>query len=319
MKLSLTLLPEVRLDIAISNQFVELFSRSRTQELIKGNKVTVNGKIVVKPSFTCKKEQTVDVEYDAPGAFELIPSGNNTIPILFQDEHLAIIHKPPSMTVHPGAGTAGDTLVHSLIGQMDSLSDNSPERPGIVHRLDRETEGLMVIAKSNNVHRLLSEGFQERTIKKEYIAWVWGVTPETEIVDGYIGRHPTQRKKMLFSEKKEGLYFKEAKMRYRTLIDNGVVSLLRIKLETGRTHQIRASLSFKKHPVVGDEMYSRVSRRMNNNDLSEIEIHKLKNSGMLLMARRLSFHHPITGEWMDYTLPIPERFNIIDLAEHGIS
>ena len=276
--------------------------------MIKEGSVFVEGKPVRKSSFKSENPLEIEIHYSEETGFDL--TGNDTtVPVLFQDEYLAIIHKPAKMTVHPGAGTGNDTLVHSLIRQIENLSEGSePERPGIVHRLDRETEGLMVIAKTDNAHRNLAELFQKRQIRKTYIAWLWGQTPSEGTEKGYIGRNPILRKQMVFTEEADRPLFKEASLSYRTLEQTKHFSKVEIDLHTGRTHQIRATFTALGFPVVGDDLYSKYSRRLMKAGFNEAQIEDLKSRGLLLLASRLVFTHPETKQNMDYSLPLPERF-----------
>ncbi|MES0491713.1 MAG: RluA family pseudouridine synthase [Leptospirales bacterium] len=303
-----TLDPGVRLDLFLADIHSVEFSRSKIQQLIKNGSVFVDGKAVRKSSFKSDNSVEVEIHYEEETSYDL--TGNDTVvPVLFQDEYLAIIHKPANMTVHPGAGTGNDTLIHSLINQIENLSDGSePERPGIVHRLDRETEGIMVIAKTNNAHRNLAELFQKREIQKKYTAWVWGQTPPEGIENGYIGRNPVSRKQMVFTKEPDRPLFKEASMSYRTLEQTKYFSKVEIDLHTGRTHQIRATFTALGFPVVGDEVYSRFTRRLKKAGFKDAQIENLQSRGMLLAASRLVFIHPETNEKMDFSLPLPERF-----------
>lgn len=309
MKLEFILEKETRLDTGIAQEFPQYFSRSLAQKFIKAGKVTLKEKVCLKPSHKEELPAAVSIDYEPPPEYDLHPNDHNSVPILFQDAHLAIIHKPPNMTVHPGTGTADDTLVHVLLAQIKQLSDGSdPLRPGIVHRLDRETEGLMVVAKDNRTHFALSELFAERKITKEYHAWVWGLPPEKGDVEGYIGRHPVDRKKMLFDYIRINDSFKNAEMSYQVTEKSSHFSLIKILLKTGRTHQIRAAMMKLEHPVLGDRLYSRYLRRLAKTDIKRQDKEKIIEGGLYLVASRLAFLHPVTGEKMDFNLPLPERF-----------
>ncbi len=243
-------------------------------------------------------------------------ANNLDVPIIYQDKHLAVVHKPVGMTVHPGAGTGDDTLVHSLLAQLETLSDGSePERPGIVHRLDRETEGLLVVARTNEAHFKLARAFEERQAFKQYAAWVWGsLEPANDRIDGFIGRSPANRKKMVFKKEQEKQTDREARMRYQIAKNLNELSLVNIVLETGRTHQIRASLAHQGTPVIGDELYGRQNRRLRR--LKPEVVHQLKERGMLLIAQTLGFIHPITLQELKFELPLPERFDLQSVFEH---
>ena len=322
MKYTLELPPNSRLDAALAQKFSQSLSRSQIQKLIKEGHVLVEGVACLRPSYKSEISRSVEFEYVPEPDYELKPV-DLAVPVLYQDEHLAIIHKPTGMTVHPGAGTKDDTLVHSLLAQLDHLSEGYEElRPGIVHRLDRETEGVMVIAKKNNTHRHLAEMFEARKIHKEYHAWVWGKTNEEETLQGFMGRHPSDRKRMFFiSEEefekgrgkiRESEPLKSASLSYRTLEKTAHFSLVKIELHTGRTHQIRACFSHFGWPVVGDSLYCRSGRREKHADMSKEQIERLHARGMLLIASRLSFRHPETGERVDYSLSLPARFEHLE-------
>jgi len=300
--------PAQRIDGFLSQIWQENFSRSRIQKFIRDGKIKLNGKICNKPAFQIQGDVTIELNYEEPKDY-LIARSDKQIPILFEDPYLAIIHKPTNMTVHPGAGTKDDTLVHYLLGQFDELSEvDDKQRPGIVHRLDRETEGLMVIAKKTNVHRQLSELFENRKIQKKYEAWLWGHSPEVCVAEGFIGRHRSNRKKMVYSPEQVNPTYKSSEMSITTLEQTNHFSRVTIDLKTGRTHQIRATCSYLKIPVVGDEMYSRIHRRQKVAGFSNEKVNDLNERGLLLIASGLAFEHPVTHEKLSYSLPLPDRF-----------
>ena len=304
--------PAQRIDAFLSQTWKEKFSRSAIQKFIRDGKVKVNGKLCNKPSHQVEGEITIELTYTEPEDY-IIPRSDKQIPVLFEDPYLAIIHKPVNMTVHPGAGTKDDTLVHYLLGQFDELSETEErQRPGIVHRLDRETEGLMVIAKKTNVHRQLSALFENRKIEKRYEAWLWGQSPDSTTADGFIGRHPSNRKKMMYSEKPVNNTYKSSILSIETLEQTEHFSRVSIDLKTGRTHQIRATCSYLKIPVVGDQMYSRLARRYKKAGFSDAQESDFNDRGLLLIASGLSFEHPVTKEKLTYSLPLPQRFHNLE-------
>lgn len=312
MHLEFNLEPGIRLDAAIAAIYPDLFSRSHAQKIIHEGQIRVNNEICQKPSFKSKNLIPVSIDYFPPAEYQLQANFESRVPVIFQDKYLAVIYKPAGMTVHPGAGTKDDTLVHVLLSQMDHLSEGSGDnRPGIVHRLDRETEGLMVIAKDNHTHFELARLFSDRKITKEYYAAVWGMAPESGTVEGFIGRHPVNRKKMLFDYTKLNETYKDSSMEFTTIQHSVTFSLLKIILHTGRTHQIRASMSKLDHPVVGDEVYSRYHRRLEKTLFPREIKEKILGSGLYLMAYRLSFIHPTTRENLNFELPLPFRFNYL--------
>jgi len=310
--LEFTLDEHQRLDSGIVHQFPEQFSRAQIQKIIRSGNVRVNGEVCSKPSFKSERKTQISITYQLEQEYHLQANSDISVPVIYQDEHLAVIHKPPGMTVHPGAGTKEDTLVHVLLSQIDSLSEGSDKlRPGIVHRLDRETEGLMIIAKNNRAHFTLAEAFSERQIIKQYHALVWGLTPTSEEISGYIGRHPRDRKKMLFEYFKLNDTYKTSEMSYETLESNEYFSLLKIQLGTGRTHQIRATMAKLNHPVLGDTIYSQCTRRLDKTNLTHEQKQDIINGGLYLIASRLSFSHPVSGKVLDFELTLPARFSKI--------
>jgi len=313
LKLDFILPPRQRLDTGITLHFPEKFSRTLVQSLIKNGNVFIQGKICIKPSFKAENPVNVSIDYEAPVEYILQGNDQFSVPVIFQDEHLAIIHKPRDMTVHPGAGTRDDTLVHVLLSQIKTLSEGSDRlRPGIVHRLDRETEGLMIIAKNNQTHFMMAEAFAERKITKEYHAWVWGLCEPMKEISGYIGRHPRDRKKMLFEFFPLEESYKTAILTYTKINSSEYFSLLKINLHTGRTHQIRATFAKLNLPVVGDTLYSHFSRKLEKTNFSAEQKKIIADGGLYLMASRLNFIHPVTGKNLDFQLPLPERFQKLE-------
>jgi len=307
--LEFTLHPDTRLDAGIAMEYPEQFSRTLVQKLIKNGNVIVNGKVCEKASLKSEIPLTVIIHYDPPQEYTLKGNNEFSVPVLYEDDHLAIIHKPSGMTVHPGAGTKEDTLVHILLSQIENLSDGSDiHRPGIVHRLDRETEGLMIIAKTNQAHFILAEAFAQRKIIKEYHAWVWDQTESFKEISGFIGRHPKERKKMLFEFSPLDDTYKTAVMNYETVDSNDYFSLLKINLQTGRTHQIRATLAKLNHPVLGDLVYSNFSRKLEKTGINAEQKQNIIIGGLYLIASHLKFKHPITNIELDFKLPLPEKF-----------
>lgn len=316
MELKFTLETGRRLDAGIALQYPGEFSRTMVQRVIREGCVMVEQKVCLKPSYKADHPVEVFLRYEPPPEYTLEGNDEFSVPVLFQDEYLAVIHKPAGMTVHPGAGTKDDTLVHTLLAQIETLSEGSDRlRPGIVHRLDRETEGLMVIAKTNQAHFLLAEAFAARSILKQYHAWVWGTAEPSKEISGYIGRHPRERKKMLFEFSPLDDTWKTAVMRYENLGSTNYFSLIKITLGTGRTHQIRATMAKLNQPVLGDTVYSNCSRRLDKTELNAAQKQTVLNGGLYLLASRLQFTHPITQKVLDFELPLPERFHTIKLLQ----
>jgi len=292
------------------------YSRSFLQKKIEEGFVLSGKAQLQKSSFKPKEDIPVQLTIEPEPAYTL--SGNDqSVPILYQDEYLAIIHKPAGMTVHPGTGTGDDTLVHSLLSQMESLSEgSSPERPGIVHRLDRDTAGLMVIAKTSQAHDALSSLFAQRTIQKIYHAVVWGEMHQAGELNGFIFRHPKHRTRMKFireeslKETKEEVPedAKSASLSFSPLHHNRALTLLRIELHSGRTHQIRASFAAIGHPVAGDPLYGSDDRFARLYHFGKKHWAAIEEYGLMLHASSLSFAHPFTGKPLSFSLPLPDVF-----------
>jgi len=218
--------------------------------------------------------------------------------VLYQDADLAVINKPPGMVVHPGAGHASGTLVNALLHHMRDLSGVGGElRPGIVHRLDRGTSGVMVIAKNDAAHHELSRQFHDREVEKEYVALVWGVVQAGRRIDAAIGRDPVHRQKMSARARRA----REAVTRITRARQLRGVTLCQVAIHTGRTHQIRVHLSAIGHPIVGDPLYGGVRRRIPG-DLRAL--HRLDRP--FLHAERLAFTHPRDGRQIELTAPLPD-------------
>ena len=213
------------------------------------------------------------------------------------------------MTVHPGAGTGNDTMVHALLGQFEKLSPHH-ERPGIVHRLDRETEGLMVVAKTEQARHRLSESFAERKIQKRYVAIVWGSVNLPEDVTGYIWRDQKNRKKMKFGDRppREQARLRTAELIVLAQVQHKLATELEIELITGRTHQIRATLVHYHAPIIGDALYGDDAGKCRLYKIGRQKREQLAQAGMLLVARSLAFRHPFKRRNLEYSIALPGRF-----------
>lgn len=279
-------------------------SRVNVQRLIEENKLLVNGKSV-KPSYKVKLGDEISIEKEEPKEIEIKPE-NIPIPILYEDNDIIVVNKPKGMVVHPANGNWEGTLVNAIMAICkDSLSGIGGEiRPGIVHRLDKDTSGVIVIAKNDKAHINLSEQIKNHEVEKTYIALVRGIVKANEAtIDMPIARSTSDRKKMAVSEKgkKAVTHFKVLK-RYSKYN----CSLLEVKIETGRTHQIRVHLAQIGYPIIGDSVYSKGS------NIWGIE-------GQCLHAISLKFHHPVTGKEMFIEAPLPEYFdNLIKELDSSI-
>jgi 23S rRNA pseudouridine1911/1915/1917 synthase len=288
----------LRLDVFLSQKDSTL-SRSQAKRLIEDGDVLVEGKSA-RGSHRLKPGETVSLRKPPPIPSEIVPE-EIPLSILYEDEAVIVVDKPAGMVVHPAAGNFRGTLVNALQFHCRILSGiGGVMRPGIVHRLDKGTSGLMVVAKSDEAHRHLSDQFKKRQVSKHYLALVHGNVRQDEgIVDAPVGRHPVERKKMSTASRRG----KEALTRWKVLERFGVFTLLEAKIETGRTHQIRVHLSALGHPVVGDSVYGRSMRAVEAPALRAV-LKKLTRQA--LHAGRLSFIHPVTGQEMSFESPLPE-------------
>lgn len=287
-----------RLDYYLSKTIPGI-SRTYVQKMIKEGLVLVNGK-QVKPRYLVKKGDLIKANFREPEKLELIPE-NIPIDIIFQDEDLLVVNKPKGMVVHPAPGNPSGTLVNALLYHVSNLSSiESTIRPGIIHRLDKDTSGLLIVAKNDKSHKALSKQLKNREIKRIYTALVYGrLDKEKAVIDAPIGRHPINRKRMAVVYKNS----KEAITHYRVLEYYKDYTLVEASLETGRTHQIRVHMAYINHPVVGDPVYS--------NRKSEFGV-----DSQLLHARQLGFYHPRSGEYMEFKSELPKDFKkIIQLLE----
>jgi 23S rRNA pseudouridine1911/1915/1917 synthase len=271
-------------------------SRSQIQRLINEGRVTVDGN-PVRPNRAVRAGETVLIEIPAP--VSPTPEAEAvTLDIVYQDGDIAVVNKPAGMVVHPAAGHAQGTLVNALLHHVTDLSGIGGElRPGIVHRLDRGTSGLMVIAKNDHAHSELARQFHDREVEKEYVALVWGVVHAGRRIDLPIGRDPVDRKKMSARARRA----RSATTRVTKALHMPGVSLIHVAISTGRTHQIRVHLSAIGHPIVGDAVYGGVRRRVPG-DLRPV----LALDRPFLHAGRLVFHHPADGRQMAFEAPLPD-------------
>lgn len=282
---------QMRLDKYLSEQFPEQ-TRSYLQKLIKDGEVTVNGKNV-KTGYQLSKGDEVYVNIPEPKELDVEPQKMD-LDIVYEDEDVILINKPKGMVVHPAPGHTTDTLVNGLLYHCkDNLSGiNGVARPGIVHRIDRDTTGILIVCKNDMSHNSIAAQLKEHSINRRYRALVHGnLKEDTGTVEGSIGRHPIDRKKMAINEKNG----KPAVTHYTVLERFGNYTLIECKLETGRTHQIRVHMTSIGHPLVGDEVYGPAKC-------------PFKLQGQCLHAMVLGFVHPRTGEYMEFSADLPEYF-----------
>lgn len=284
----------LRLDVYLAGMLPQ-HSRSQLQRLVKEGRATLGGR-GAKPNATVKPGDIVEVE--VPDAAPATPAAQDIhVPIVFQDADLIVVDKPAGMVVHPAAGHEQDTLVNALLFHADNLSGvGGEQRPGIVHRLDRGTSGLMVAAKNDMAHRELTRQFHDREVEKEYIALAWGEVHAGRRIDLPVGRDPVHREKMSTRARRS----RAAATRVTAARDFRGVTLLHIAIATGRTHQIRVHLSAIGHPIVGDQTYGGVRHRM---PAALRAVERLERP--FLHAARLSFTHPREGTRLEFTCPLP--------------
>ena len=280
-----------RLDFYLATHLNQI-SRTYIQKLIKEGMVLVNGK-PEKPKYLIQESDYISINLPTPVKLEVIAE-NIPLDIIYEDEDIVIINKEQGMVVHPAPGNYTGTLVNALLYQIKNLSSiNGVIRPGIIHRLDKNTSGIIMVAKNDESHKFLSEQLKNRNVKREYIALVHGVLKNKEgIINAPIGRDPRDRKKMTVINTNS----KEAITHYKVKEEFQKYSLVQANLETGRTHQIRVHLAYINHPIVGDITYSNGSNKFNVNT-------------QLLHALKLGFIHPRTKEYMEFETEIPENFN----------
>ena len=294
------------------------FSRTRIQQLIKEKNVRINGDISTDNKYITRTGDQINLQVPEPTPSH-IEGVEGVLDIVFEDQYLLVINKPAGMTTHPGSGTQNDTLVHFLLhhcqGQLSGIG--GVERPGIVHRLDRDTTGLIVIAKDDATHQNLSKQLQERTLKRTYHALVWGIMHSSEgVIETLIGRAKNDRKRMAVvthSGKLARTHYKLLK-----LLPKASMSLVECELDTGRTHQIRVHLSHIGHSIVGDQTYGKNKRKLNRNELITPDDILSRQA---LHACKLEFIHPQTSQIMSFAAPLPQDFSklltVIDKLDHS--
>ena len=259
------------------------FTRSHIQTLTDDGYVTVN-KAKVKPNYKIKSGDIIRVAIPEPEKTDIVAE-NIPLDIVYEDEYMLVVNKPQGMVVHPAVGNYSGTLVNALMDRCgDELSGiNGEVRPGILHRIDKGTSGLLLVAKTNAAHIGLAEQIKEHSLTRAYIALVHGGFKEDSgIIALPIGRHPTDRKKMAVTH-------------YNVLERLGKYSLVECVLETGRTHQIRVHMSYNGHPIVGDKTYG-------------VKKEEFSLSGQLLHAYKVGFIHPISKKYMEFSAPLPDYF-----------
>lgn len=269
-------------------------SRSKIQKLIDNEKILVNGE-KVKNSYSVKLDDEIYISENYEEKIEIVPE-NIPLDIIYEDDDLLVVNKPSGMVVHPAPGNYSHTLVNALMYHCNNLSGiNGKVRPGIVHRIDADTSGLLLVAKNDEAHLSLSEQISNKTVKREYVALVDGVILEdTATIDAPIGRDKVNRKKMAVTAENS----KNAITHLKVLERYDNATLIECRLETGRTHQIRVHMAYINHPIINDSVYGK-------KDVVD------KDFGQMLHAKTIGFIHPRTKKYLEFSVNPPDRFNEI--------
>lgn len=286
----------LRLDSFVTEAFDSTYSRSFYKRLIDDGKISVNGKVITKAGTKLAAGDVVEADIPAPKEDDSFVAQDIPLDIVYEDSDLLVINKPQGMVVHPAAGHSEGTLVNALLAHCkDDLSDiNGVLRPGIVHRIDKDTSGLMLACKNNFTHLKLADMLSRHEIVREYRALVYGFVKEDKgMIDAPVGRSASDRRKMAVN--KDG---KPAVTHFEVIERLGEITDLKLILETGRTHQIRVHMSYIGHPVVGDPVYA--SRRKNYG-----------LNGQALHSRAITFVHPRTGETMHFECDLPDYYKAV--------
>ena len=300
----------LRIDKYLMN-FVENATRTKIQAAAKNGSIEVNGN-VVKSNYRVKPLDEIKVKFEYPPHENLLVAENIVLDIFYEDDDLVVINKPAGMVVHPGHGNYSGTLINGLIYHFENLPKNSSNRPGLVHRLDKDTSGLLVVAKNDNSMVHLSNQFANKTSKREYIAMVWGnVKDDGGKIDNYIGRNPKNRLQNIVLDEDSIVGGKRAITNYEVISRMNYVSLVKCTLETGRTHQIRVHMKHIGHTLFNDERYG------GNMILKGTTFTKYKQfvdncfkllPRQALHAKTLGFTHPATGKFMEFDSDLPIDF-----------
>ena len=297
----------LRIDKYLMN-FVENATRTKIQAAAKNGSIKVNG-VVVKSNYKVKPLDDIRVLFEYPPHENLLVAENIDLDIVYEDDDLVVVHKPAGMVVHPGHGNYSGTLINALIYHFENLPKNTSNRPGLVHRLDKDTSGLLVIAKNDESMFHLSNQFAEKTSKREYVALVWGsVKDDSGKIDNYIGRNPKNRLQNIVLDDDKIENGKRAITNYEVLSRLNYVSLVKCTLETGRTHQIRVHMKHIGHTLFNDERYG------GDSILKGTTFTKYKQfvencfkllPRQALHAKTLGFTHPKTGKFMQFDSDLP--------------
>lgn len=295
-----------RLDRFLNSEISSL-SRTRIKALIESGCATIDGTTIEDPNFRVKSDTELVLKIPKPIEDQPEPQ-SIALDIQYEDDELVVLNKPAGLVVHPGAGNPDKTLVNALLAHCgESLRGiGGVKRPGIVHRIDKDTSGLMIVAKTDIAHQNISAQFSSHTIKRRYDALIWGVpSPLTDTICGAIGRSSRNRKKMAVVERGG----KDATTHYRVIASYGMLAChVSCELETGRTHQIRVHMTHLGHGLIGDQLYGRGTRR-GVPDLVSSAVREFKRQA--LHAATLGFSHPTTNEFLRFEIPPPEDFEVL--------
>ena len=302
----------LRIDKYLMN-FVENATRTKIQAAAKDGSIRVNGQ-AVKSNYKVRPLDEIKVLFEYPPTENLLLPENIDLNIVFEDDDIVVVNKPAGMVVHPGHGNQTGTLINGLIYHFDNLPNNSSNRPGLVHRIDKDTSGLLVVAKNDNAMTKLSKQFANKTSKREYVALVWGNLKEEEgTINQIIGRNPKNRLQNIVFSDEDSHLGKPAITHYKVLQRFGYVSLISCRLETGRTHQIRVHLKFIGHTLFNDERYG------GNLILKGTTFTKYKQfvencfkalPRQALHAKSLGFIHPTSNKFMEFDSEMPEDIKL---------
>jgi 23S rRNA pseudouridine1911/1915/1917 synthase len=293
-----------RVDLLLSKALPDL-SRSQLQRLIWRDLVRLDGR-PTKPGARPRPGQVLEVHLPPPEPSDLLPEPMN-LAVVYEDPHLIVIDKPPGLVVHPAPGHSTGTLVQGLLHHIPDLKGiGGVERPGIIHRLDKDTSGLIVAAKDDPAHQALSQAFKSRLVEKTYLALLVGAPDWVEKkVEAPLARHPVHRKKMAVDEKGRSA---ESIFQVRKQL-KGPLTLASVRIKTGRTHQIRVHAAHLGHPVLGDPVYGNRGRERNLNRAARDRVKGLDRQ--MLHAWRLGFDHPISGQRLDFEAPMPPEMAVL--------
>ncbi|ADF51172.1 MAG: pseudouridine synthase [Zunongwangia sp.] len=298
----------LRVDKYLMN-YIEKATRNKIQKAAKDGNIYVND-VPVKQNYKVKAGDVVQVMFEHPPYEFLLTPENIPLDIVYEDDTLLVVNKPAGMVVHPGHGNYSGTLINALVYHFENLPNNSSDRPGLVHRIDKDTSGLLVIAKTEHAMAHLSKQFFDKTSEREYIAIVWGNVEEDEgTVEGNIGRHPKNRLQNTVYEGEDAEKGKPAVTHLKVLERFGYVTLVACKLETGRTHQIRVHMKHIGHTLFNDERYGgeKILKGTTFTKYKQFVENCFKIlPRQALHAKTLGFTHPKTGEWMSFNSDLPE-------------